>query len=188
MSNNSTALHQDEVFQTLLQFPFFANFGEQLLGQLAQVAEFRVVAKGDTLLHQGQLNSNLYILLSGRLGVLVDNARVANLEKPGDLVGEMSVISKRPCSATIVADADTELYVLRADELAERKGETEDRVQLVLYRIYSQVLADKLELTNQKAKRIEEMNHRLGLAQEELQSANEELEQKIQDRTSASLS
>lgn len=185
MSDGTTALQQDEVFQTLLQFPFFANFGEQLLGQLAQVAEFRVVAKGDTLLQQGQLNSNLYILLSGRLGVLVDNARVANLEKPGDLVGEMSVISKRPCSATIVADADAELYVLRADELAERKGEAEDRVQLVLYRIYSQVLADKLELTNQKAKRIEEMNHRLGLAQEELQSANEELEQKIQDRTSA---
>lgn len=185
MAQPSSALAQNEVFSTLAEFPFFKSFSPELLEQLSNVAVYRVVGKGDNLLTQGQLNSNLYILLSGRVGVLVDGVRVANLVDPGDLIGEMSVISLRPCSATIVADTDTELYVIRADELKARRGPDEDRIQLLLYRIYSQVLADKLELTNQKAKRIEEMNHRLEVAQEQLRQVNSELELKVEERTSA---
>lgn len=185
MSRPITATALDEVLNTLEQFPFFKTFEPSLLRQLAQVAVYRVVGKGDNLLTQGQINSNLYILLSGQLGVLVDNVRVASLTTPGDLVGEMSVISLRPCSATILADTDAELYVIRADELKNRKGPDEERIQLLLYRIYSQVLADKLELTNQKAKRIEEMNFRLENAQEQLRRINLDLEQKVEERTSA---
>lgn len=185
MSNDQTATAQHEVITTLLQYPFFQNFGPELLAQLAEVAVYRVVGRGDHLLTQGQLNSNLYILLEGRLSVLVDGARVATLEKAGDLIGEMSVISHRPCSATILADTDVELYLLRADELKNKRGPHEDKIQLLLYRIYAQVLADKLELTNQKAKRIEEMNTRLEAAQDQLRHANQELEQKVEDRTSA---
>ncbi|MBX7231163.1 MAG: cyclic nucleotide-binding domain-containing protein [Bdellovibrionales bacterium] len=183
--NQAVTDSNDEVYSTLAQFPFFFNFGPVLLAQLAEIAVYRVVAKGDYLLTQGQLNSNLYILLNGRLGVLVDGARIANLNTPGDLVGEMSVISLRPCSATILADTDAELYVVRADELKERRGPDEDRIQLLLYRIYSQVLADKLELTNQKAKRIEEINKQLETTQELLHKANRDLEIKVEDRTKA---
>ncbi len=185
MSKVSPAAATNEVLNTLSQFAFFKSFSPSLLEQLAQVAVYRVVAKGDNLLIQGQLNSNLYILITGRLGVLVDGVRVANLETPGDLVGEMSVISLRPCSATIAADMDAELYVIRGDELKNRKGPDEERIQLLLYRIYSQVLADKLELTNQKAKRIEEMNIRLESAQQQLRDINQDLEQKVEDRTAA---
>lgn len=185
MADESTALTQDEVFSTLMKFSFFQNFSRKLIDQLVQVAVYRVVGRGDALLVQGQLNSNLYILLSGRLGVLVDGIKVAVLDKPGDLVGEMSVISHRPCSATILAESDTELYVLRADELKAKKGPDQDVIELLLYRIYSQVLADKLEMTNQKAKRIEEMNSRLEAAQEQLRHANQDLENGIEERTRA---
>jgi CRP-like cAMP-binding protein/CheY-like chemotaxis protein len=185
MSQGNTAAALQEVIDTLERFPFFTAFEPALLQQLAQVAVYRVVGKGDNLLTQGQINSNLYILLSGQLGVLVDNVRVASLSAPGDLVGEMSVISHRSCSATVLADTDAELYVIRADELKARKGPDEELIQLLLYRIYSQVLADKLELTNQKAKRIEEMNLRLENSQEQLRRINLELEQKVEERTSA---
>ncbi|MGE0762142.1 MAG: cyclic nucleotide-binding domain-containing protein [Bdellovibrionales bacterium] len=185
MASDQAASAQNEVLMTLTQYPFFQNFGPELLAQLADVAVYRVVARGDHLLTQGQLNSNLYILLQGRLSVLVDGARVATLDKAGDLVGEMSVISHRPCSATILADTDVELYLLRADELKNKRGPDEDKIQLLLYRIYSQVLADKLDLTNQKAKRIEEMNSRLENAQEQLRHINQELELKVEERTLA---
>ena len=185
MGNDQAATAHNEVLNTLLQYPFFQNFSPELLTQLAEVAVYRVVARGDHLLTQGQLNSNLFILLEGRLSVLVDGARVASLDKAGDLIGEMSVISHRPCSATILADTDVELYLLRADELQAKRGPHEDKIQLLLYRIYSQVLADKLEMTNQKAKRIEEMNNRLESAQDQLRTANQELEQKVEERTTA---
>lgn len=185
MSRQVSTAQPNEVISTLSKFPFFKGFDSQLLAQLASVALFRTVSKGDEILTQGQSNSDLFILLKGRLEVLVDGVAVTFLVKPGELIGEMSVISKRPCSATIRAATETEFYVLKADELAAWKGNDQDRIQHLLFKIYSQVLADRLEITNQKAKRIEDMNRQLAEAQAELTLSNHELEKKVEERTAS---
>ena len=131
MPNANAAAASNEVFSTLAQFEFFKSFSPSLLEQLAQVAVYRVVGKGDNLLTQGQLNSNLYILITGSLGVLVDGVRVANLDAPGDLVGEMSVISLRPCSAKWPESERRNWPESRMPPLRIRQREQAEQIELV---------------------------------------------------------
>ncbi len=64
----------------------------------------RRMSRGDVLMKAGELNSSVYVLLRGRLGVLADKDEELISEiKVGELIGEISVLDKRPCSATVIA-------------------------------------------------------------------------------------
>ncbi len=173
----------NEVLETLKQFSFFKTLPPDLIQQVAGMAQYIKLNGGENLLTQGQNNSLLYILIQGEASVLVDGVKVAKVNWPGDLIGEMSVISKRPCSATVQASDGMEVYIIDAGALSHASGPEADRLQHILYRIYSQVLVKRLEETNQKAKRIEEMNLRLERAKDDLRVANDELEQRVKERT-----
>lgn len=67
--------------------------------------------EGDTLLRAGQSNQMLYLILSGKLTVHLDDPRrdpVAILE-PGGTVGELSVIDDSPATAFVVARAPSRI-------------------------------------------------------------------------------
>ncbi len=72
--------------------------------------------KGETLLQAGQSNQKLYIILSGSLSVHLEDSNsvpVASL-KPGETVGELSVIDDSPATAFVVAAEESS--VLEIDE------------------------------------------------------------------------
>jgi NTE family protein len=71
---------------------------------------------GRTLFEQGETAEALYIVVSGILGVVVTTAEhgetlIASI-RSGETVGEMSLISHEPHSATIVAMRDSELVIV----------------------------------------------------------------------------
>ena len=70
--------------------------------------------KGDVLISAGHPNHFLYLLLSGRLRIHLEELTldpIAILE-PGEVVGEMSVIDRQPASAFVVAHEDCRLLVV----------------------------------------------------------------------------
>lgn len=74
--------------------------------------------KGEILLREGQINQNLYFILSGELAVYLEypgSDPVAILEQ-GETVGELSVIDDSPTSAYVVAAE--EARVLEVNEAA----------------------------------------------------------------------
>jgi len=86
----------------------------------------RSLATGETLVHEGDHGGDLYVLESGRLVVERGGAVLARLSEPGALVGEMSVLTGSPNSATVRADgpaivrvvADAMRYINRQPEVA----------------------------------------------------------------------
>ena len=88
----------------------------QQVEQLVQASVAQKVAAGQALINEGERVSGLMILLQGRVEIFKhgpDGLRqsLANLDAP-TLVGEMSLITDRPSSATVVAVAECELQVL----------------------------------------------------------------------------
>jgi diguanylate cyclase (GGDEF)-like protein len=74
------------------------------------------IDKGQVLLRAGQVNQNLYLILSGQLTVFLDYPKgvpVAILER-GETVGELSVIDDSPATAYVVAEE--KCRVLEVDE------------------------------------------------------------------------
>ena len=88
----------------------------QQVEQLAQASVGQKVAAGHALMNEGDRPSGLVFLLQGGVEVFKhgpDGQRqsLAKLEAP-TLLGEMSLITDRPTSATIVALTECELQLL----------------------------------------------------------------------------
>lgn len=73
----------------------------------------RTLADGEVLLVQGEGGGDLFILLSGKLVVIRDGVSIATIAQPGTLVGEMSVLLGIRNSATVRAERETKVRVIR---------------------------------------------------------------------------
>lgn len=70
---------------------------------------------GATLFRQGDVGTDVYLLVAGRLGVQVERGgggRLVHRTRPGELIGEMGLISHEPRTATITAMRDSELLCI----------------------------------------------------------------------------
>ena len=91
--------------------------GEELMDMIVARCPMRELQQGETLLHAGQTNDQLFVILSGALNVyLADSAElpVATLTA-GDSVGELSVLDKKPASARVNAREATRLLCIDED-------------------------------------------------------------------------
>ena len=78
----------------------------------------RELQDGDTLIHLGQPNHFLYVLLSGCLRIhLKLSADPIAVLPPGEIVGELSLIDGQPTSAYVVADDHCRLLVVNEKTL-----------------------------------------------------------------------
>jgi diguanylate cyclase (GGDEF)-like protein len=74
----------------------------------------RQIAAGEQLLHKGQVNSSMYLILSGRLAIHLDSVddEPLTVVEAGDMVGELSMIDEHPVSTHVVAAEPTRLLVV----------------------------------------------------------------------------
>ena len=63
---------------------------------------------GDVIFEQGSSGETMYIILEGVVQVTVNNKEVAEL-KAGQILGEMSLVEKRPRSASAISKTDSKL-------------------------------------------------------------------------------
>ncbi|HSL45179.1 MAG TPA: MFS transporter [Anaerolineales bacterium] len=86
--------------------PLFVNLSPGDLKQIAAIAQEESFSDGTTILREGEVGDVMFIILSGEVRVIstkdqqqVEIAR----RKPGEIVGEMAILSKEPRSATLTA-------------------------------------------------------------------------------------
>ncbi len=97
----------------LRSFPLLADLGDAALVRLLSEANWFGLPGGTMLPRDGENNQALFLVITGSLGVFVDDGKigrrlVAHIPA-GETVGEMSLISGEPHSAQLVALRDTEL-------------------------------------------------------------------------------
>ncbi|EGP08993.1 hypothetical protein CSIRO_1154 [Bradyrhizobiaceae bacterium SG-6C] len=92
---------------------------EQEATELARHCEHIEVKAFDIIARAGEAADSMLFILNGRVGVTVDtgDGRLTRVRSLGNrtTVGEMGLVARQPRSATIQAEADSVLYVLRAD-------------------------------------------------------------------------
>jgi signal transduction histidine kinase len=76
--------------------------------------------RGSVLFREGEPSDALYIVRFGRLAVLKGESdsysTLLAYHGPGEIVGEMGVVSERPRSASVIAIEDTELFCVKRDD------------------------------------------------------------------------
>ena len=93
--------------------PLFSSFPEDQLRMLASVVGRRSVPRSTTVMASGDPTDSLYIVLSGRLKVLMSDAEgkevILSILGPGEFFGEMGLIDDEPRSATVMTIEPCEL-------------------------------------------------------------------------------
>jgi CRP/FNR family cyclic AMP-dependent transcriptional regulator len=93
--------------------PLFSSFPDDQLRLLAGVVTRRSAPRSTTVMAGGDATDSLYIVLSGRLKVMMSDADgkevILCILGPGEFFGEMGLIDDAPRSASVVAIESCEL-------------------------------------------------------------------------------
>ncbi|TAJ98441.1 MAG: Crp/Fnr family transcriptional regulator [Chloroflexota bacterium] len=114
----------------------FAGFSDEQLAMLAQAVTRRSAPRGAMLMGEGDATDSLYIVISGRLKVMMGDADgkevILALLGPGEIVGEMGLIDDSPRSATVISIEPSELLAISKREFHKCLAENFDMVMGVM--------------------------------------------------------
>ena len=96
--------------EALRRVPFFEDLTSEDLQRIATVGRRRSFDAGEAIVERGHDDPGLYILISG--SATVDAGGRTHVLRPGDFVGEMSLLAGRPRSATVTAVEPVEALVI----------------------------------------------------------------------------
>ena len=97
----------------LARVPFFSAASNSERLRLAQAADIITADPGETLVHQGRLGHEFFVVLEGTAEVRRDGVSVALLG-PGECFGELALLDGSPRSASVVALQPMSLAVMTA--------------------------------------------------------------------------
>jgi NTE family protein len=122
---------------------FFDGVAREELAQLLSALERRRYPAGAVVIAEGDRLNELYVVQSGRADVLVADregvAHTVGRVRPGATVGEMSLFTGLPVTASVRATTDFDVLVLREDDF--------ERIAAafpVVYRNLGAILAERL--------------------------------------------
>lgn len=113
---------QNEVFAVLRPLPLFEPLSDDQIRQLAHGASLQRYTSGEVLVRQGDAGDSLFVIKSGQVKVIVQSdagqSTTVATHGSGNFFGEMSLLTGEPRSASVIAQADTEVVVVdKADVL-----------------------------------------------------------------------
>ena len=107
----------------------FSSLPPEVLEETARLLLYAERGPGEVLCRQGSVGDELFIIGRGELEILVmddeGNERIVGMLGEGDYTGEISFIRRIPRTATVRAQSDVEVHILRRldfDALLERLG------------------------------------------------------------------
>jgi hypothetical protein len=133
----------------LKQVPLFSDLTLEQLSSIDRLMVTRHYLKGELVFREGDVGSELYVVLEGEIRIHLDGAgRDVTIARfgPNTVVGEMAVFDEQPRSASAEATTDTTVRVLR-----------KDRLQVIVHE-HPEVL---LEFVKNLSQRLRQMDARL---------------------------
>jgi CRP-like cAMP-binding protein len=98
--------------------PLFADCSKRELKQLCRTSVVEHRAKGATLVTEGAVGTEAFVILQGTCRVVRNGRRVGKIE-PAGVIGELSMLTRAPRNASVIAETPLEVAVLvRRDFLA----------------------------------------------------------------------
>ena len=104
-------LRKNAKVELLHAVPLFANCSKAELDRIASLADELDLADGATLIREGERGREFLVIVNGTVSVTKRGKKVRDLGS-GDFIGEISLISDVPRTATVTATSTVRLLVV----------------------------------------------------------------------------
>ena len=136
--------------EKLKKIPSFEDFSYKDLKGILEMSKLRQYEPGEAILKEGGYDSWIFFLISGKIKVVKNDESLSILKRTGDVFGEMGIIDASPRSASIYAVDKTVCLATDASYIDRLSGNDRFIFSSILYRIFSQILADRLRMTSEE--------------------------------------
>ena len=115
----------------LKTIPLFSGLSEKALNTVAVFASETSVSAGKRLVHEGDYSYDLIVIESGTADV-IKNGEVVGSLGPGDVFGEMGMLSGGRRTADVVATSPMRLITLSKWDLRRISGEIGEQLEALV--------------------------------------------------------
>jgi CRP/FNR family transcriptional regulator, cyclic AMP receptor protein len=115
----------------LRAIPLFSHLSDAEARKLATFATETSVADNQILMKQGDYSTDLIAIEEGTADVLKDGVKIASVG-PGDLIGEMGLLSRDLRTASVIATSPMRTIKLTHWEVARMSDDTVDRIKEIV--------------------------------------------------------
>lgn len=109
---------KDSKLAALETVPLFAGLSRSQLAAVGRIADELDVPAGKTLITEGAPGRQFFVLLEGQADVRRGRRKINTLAT-GDFFGEISLVSKRPATATVTTTAPARVAVITAQNFLQ---------------------------------------------------------------------
>lgn len=120
----------------LRKSPLFAGLSDEELQRLMDMAEPVSLRAGEILINQGDQGDAAYVVIAGEFEVQKQSGQSLiriDVRNPGDVVGEMALISRVPRSASVIAKGNAETLRIPAQAFEELLSSSPTAAMAVLH-------------------------------------------------------
>lgn len=160
MKETPFLLKNEYLIEKLHDVPTLRGFKREELMEMLALSKMRTYEPGEVVIQEGVFDLWIYFLIKGRVEVEKEGKKLFELRRKGDIFGEMSVIDGSPRSATIRAKEETSCLAVDASLLDRLSAESHTTFHYVMYRLFAEILADRLRHTSHKLARMQKGNIR----------------------------
>jgi CRP-like cAMP-binding protein len=112
----------------LTAIPIFSELSPEEARRLSAFATETSAAEGQMLMKEGDYSVELIGIEEGTADVIQGGQKIASVG-PGDLIGEMGLLERRPRNADVIATSPMRLLKLTHWEIRRMSDETVKRIQ-----------------------------------------------------------
>ena len=133
----------------LKKIPTFFGLANDEYVALIDVCHVAQYPAGEVLFEEGDPGHDMYVLLAGAVEITTQKAGPIYTMKPGEIFGEIAVVSHVHRTATAVTTEDASLLRLSRDELDMLIGKV-PRASYVIMKNIAQTLAERLMSSDER--------------------------------------
>ncbi|HIJ56707.1 MAG TPA: cyclic nucleotide-binding domain-containing protein [Deltaproteobacteria bacterium] len=133
-----------KLINKLRGIPTLSVFTKEDLQVLIRFSKLRSYESGELIIKEGSYDCWLYFIISGSVKVVNQGVDIAVMENLGDIFGEMGIVSETARSASVFAMEEAVCLAANASDVENLTGRDKQAFGYVLYRLFAQILADRL--------------------------------------------
>lgn len=164
-----------ELVQYVCSLPLFSGLREESILRLARDSRSQHADAGQILFFQGDPSESVYIVRTGKISLVLSSsdgrAMVINEMHPGDMFGELGIITRRSRSTSAIVHSDSDLLVIPRQAFLRIMDEEPKLARLIL-----EITANRLQMSSKRESALAFLDAQARLARLLLELEEEEHE------------